>query len=321
MNVFITRLIPEAGRNLLKEAGYTLTEHTEQRELTEQELIDGCRQSDALLHAGSNKLDAKFFRECRHLKVISLMSAGYDKVDIPAAFAVEIPIGHTPGVLSNASADVAFLLMLAASRRAFYLHKTIQKGEWGFFQPTANLGMELNHKTLGIFGLGQIGFAMARKCKAAYDMDILYHNRTRNQEAEEQLGAVKVSFEELLKRSDVLSLHSALTEETKGLFNREAFQRMKPSAIFVNAARGAIHKEEDLIMALDKGWIWGAGLDVTNPEPMAPDNPLLNMPTVAVLPHIGSATAEARGAMAALAAKNIIAGLKGEPLPFQVTLS
>jgi lactate dehydrogenase-like 2-hydroxyacid dehydrogenase len=224
-------------------------------------------------------------------------------------------VSNTPGVLSNATADTAFLLLLAVSRKAFYLHKTIDRGEWGFFDPLANLGFELTGKTLGIVGLGKIGLEMAKRCVGAYKMEVIYHNRHRNEAAEMELGAQWVTFDELLSRSDVVSVHTALTPETKGMFNSAAFHKMKPSSVFINAARGGIHNEEDLAKALQDGIIWGAGLDVTNPEPMRPGNPLLNMPNVAILPHIGSATIEARSAMARLAALNIIAGLHDLHLP------
>jgi len=304
---------------LLRAAGVTVTAHTEKRELDQEELITACLQHDALLSVGGgNKIDAAFLTACSHLKVVSLMSVGYDNVDVAEAKRLQIPVGHTPGVLSNATADTAFLLMLAVSRKAFYLHNTIARGEWGFFEPTRNLGVELNGKTLGVFGLGKIGMALARKCRGAYDMPLIYHNRGRNEVAERELGAEWVPFDELLQRSDVLSLHAALTRETKGLFDEQAFGKMKPSAIFINTARGAMHNEQHLLRALQEGRIWGAGLDVTNPEPMDPDSPLLQMPNVAVLPHIGSATAEARNGMAVIASQNLIAGLKGEPLPFPI---
>ena len=318
MKVFITRVIPEKGLQLLQEAGLELTQWTEKRDPTPAELIEYCKQHDALLSVGPNKINSRFLQECHHLKVIALHAVGFDNVDVPAATALKIPIGNTPGVLSNATADTAFLLMLAVSRKAFYMHKQIGKGQWGFFEPTANLGMELTGKTLGIAGLGKIGFEMAKRCIGAYGMKVIYHNRHTNQEAEEVLKAERVSFDELLAQSDVLSVHTALTPETQGMFNKAAFDKMKRSAIFINAARGSIHNETDLINALNEKVIWGAGLDVTNPEPMAADNPLLEMPNVAILPHIGSATEEARDAMAIMAAKNIIAGLKGERLPFVV---
>lgn len=304
---------------MLRAAGIEVTAHIEKRELAQEELIAACLQHDALLSVGGgNKIDMVFLNACSHLKVVSLMSAGYDNVDVATARELGIPIGHTPGVLSNATADAAFLLMMAVARKAFYLHNTIARGEWGFFEPTKNLGMELNGKTLGVFGLGKIGMALARKCSGAYDMPLIYHNRGRNEAAERELGARWVPFDELLRESDVLSLHAALTPETKGLFDEAAFGKMKQSAIFINTARGAMHNEQHLLHALQEGQIWGAGLDVTNPEPMDPGNPLLNMPNVAVLPHIGSATMEARNGMAVMAAQNLIAGLKGEPLPFAV---
>lgn len=311
-------MIPEKGLQLLQDAGLHITQWTEKRDLTSAELIAYCKDHDALLSVGPNKINSSFLQECSHLKVIALHAVGFDNVDVPAATALKIPIGNTPGVLSNATADTAFLLMLAVSRKAFYMHKQIGKGEWGFFEPTANLGMELTGKTLGIAGLGKIGFEMAKRCIGAYDMKVIYHNRNHNPEAEEKLNAVKVSFDDLLAQSDVLSVHTALTPETKGLFDKAAFSKMKSTAIFINAARGSIHNETDLIKALEEKVIWGAGLDVTNPEPMASNNPLLDMPNVAVLPHIGSATIEARNAMAIMAAQNIIAGLKGERLPFVV---
>ena len=318
MKVFITRKIPEVGIKKLRDEGIEILEWKEKRELTPPELIKYCKQCDALLSAGYNKMDANFFKECSHLKVISLHSAGYDNVDIAEANRVKIPVGNTPGVLSGSTADIAFLLMLAVSRNAFYLHEKIVKGDWKFFEPTANLGIQLYGKTLGIYGLGNIGFEMAKRCRGAYNMEVLYHNRHRNIAAENELNAQYVSFEELLKKSDVISVHTNLSKETRGKFDKSTFEKMKKTSIFINTARGAIHNEEDLINALQNGTIWGTGLDVTNPEPMKKDNPLLTMTNVAVLPHIGSATFETRNEMANIAANNIIAGLNGKRIPFPV---
>jgi glyoxylate reductase len=318
MRVFISRKIPELGLQYLRDAGVSISEWTTKRDLTPEELIDHCKMADAFLSAGSNRIDRSFLEAVPHLKVISLHSAGYDNVDIAAATAIKIPIGNTPGVLSNATADTAFLLILAVSRKAFYMHKTIQQGAWGFFEPTVNLGIDIRDKTLGIYGLGKIGFELAKRCSAAFNMKIIYHNRGHHADAEKELNAHWVSFKELLERSDVLSVNTALTPETTGKFNKEVFAGMKRTAIFINAARGAIHNENDLTEALERGIIWGAGLDVTNPEPMRPDHPLLFMPTVCVLPHIGSATEETRAAMSLIAAKNVVAGLNGERLPFVV---
>jgi lactate dehydrogenase-like 2-hydroxyacid dehydrogenase len=317
MKVFVTRVIPELGLRRLLDAGLEVVQWEEKRNMEPQELIDACKSADALLSAGG-KLDAHFLNECKHLKVIALHSVGFDSIDVAEATRLKIPVGNTPGVLSGTTADTAFLLMLAVSRKAFYQHKRILKGEWDFFDPTANLGIELHDKTIGIYGLGSIGYEMAKRCVAMYNMKVIYHNRHINMEAEKELGAVRVSFPELLAQSDVLSVHVPLSQETKGMFDKSVFSKMKPSSIFINTARGGIHNEEDLIQALEEGMIWGAGLDVTNPEPMHADNPLLAMPNVAVLPHIGSATVETRNAMSIRAAENIIAGLAGKRLPYPV---
>lgn len=318
MKVFITREIPESGLKKLRDAGIEIVEWKEKRELTQPELIEYCKHCDALIAAGYNNMDAHFLDECRHLKVIALHSVGYDNVDIAEADRLKIPVGNTPGVLSGPTADIAFLLMLAVSRKAFYLHQKILNGDWKFFEPTANLGIQLYDKTIGIYGLGNIGFEMAKRCAGAFNMKVIYHNRNRNLPAEEELKAVYVSFEELLERSDVLSVHTNLTKETQGKFDKAVFEKMKPTSIFINTARGAIHNEQDLISALQNGTIWGAGLDVTNPEPMKKDNPLLTMPNAAVLPHIGSATVETRDEMANIATENVIAALNGKRIPFPV---
>lgn len=304
--VFISRDIPDIGPDLLKNAGFAVTVWPHDRPMTQAELIAAAKQNNALLSMLADKIDAHFLNACRHLDIIAQFAVGYNNVDIPEATRLGIPIGNTPDVLSDATADVAFGLLLAVSRKMFYMHKTIARGEWGHFRPKANLGIELKRKTLGIFGLGRIGMEMAKRCQGAYDMDIIYCNRHPNTEAEKVLGARLVTFEDLLRQSDILSVHSVLSAETTGIFNKSAFEKMKPTAVFINTSRGPVHNETDLIEALQTGTIWGAGLDVTNPEPMHPENPLLSMENAAILPHIGSATIEARNGMARLAAENII---------------
>jgi glyoxylate reductase len=314
MKVFITRQIPDEIKNILIKEGHTVEEWKEKRVMTDGELIDHCKQSDALFCI-SQKLDNHFFEACSHLKVIATNSVGYDHIDIAKATELKIPIGNTPDVLSKATSDIAFLLMQNVARKAIFWHKEIIKGNWNFLDPFKDLGFDLKGKTLGIFGLGRIGFDLAKSAKGAFEMPIIYHNRSRNDEAESQLGAKYVSFEELLEQSDVISVHANLNDENKGLFERSAFEKMKRTAIFINTARGGLHNETDLIEALQEGIIGGAGLDVTDPEPMHKDNPLLEMQNAVVLPHIGSATIETRTAMVNLSVQNILAGLKGEPLP------
>ncbi|HSI76945.1 MAG TPA: D-glycerate dehydrogenase [Lunatimonas sp.] len=316
--VFINKIIPDAGLRLLDEAGIDYTVWKEKPVLDRDQAILFCKGHDAFISAGQSGLDSDFFNQCSHLKVVALHSVGFDGVDISAATAQGVPIGNTPNVLNRATAETALLLMLTVARKARFLHKKINKGEWGISQPTEDLGVDIAGKTLGIVGLGRIGAELARMCAKSWGMKIIYHNRSQNEEAEQELGAKWVSFDDLLAQSDIISVHTALTEETKGMFGYEQFKKMKSSAIFVNTARGGVHREDELIRALRENAIWGAGLDVTNPEPMSPDNPLLEMENAVVFPHIGSSTFETRNEMARCAAENIIAGLKGERLPYPV---
>ncbi|SDB85379.1 2-hydroxyacid dehydrogenase [Williamwhitmania taraxaci] len=313
--VLISRIFPEVGVERLQSAGFTVTAWDQDRPMTQDELIEQAKQHDALFCTLSDKIDAKFLGECSHLDIISQFAVGYDNIDIVEATRLGIPVGFTPDAMSNATADIAFGLMIATSRKMFFMHKQILSGSWTSFKPNANLGMELTGKTLGIYGLGRIGMEMAKRCKGAYNMKVIYHNRTRNEAAEKQLDAAYVAFAELLAQSDVLSIHCALTADTREIFNKAAFAQMKPTSIFINTSRGLVHNEPDLIEALNAGTIWGAGLDVTNPEPMQPDNPLLQMENVSVLPHIGSATMEARGKMAQMAAENIIEFYRSKHVP------
>lgn len=316
MKVFINKRIPEIGINMLQEEGLQIV-WPENENLTHEEWLNYCQNIDTILNIGGDfKYDKAFFDTCPNIKAIALYSVGFDHVDIKEANQRNIPIGNTPDVLSRATSDVAFLLMQSVARRTSYNFQKVKEGNWGSFDALHALGQELYSKTLGIFGLGRIGFQMAEKCKKAFDMEVIYHNRHRNEEAERELGAVYVSFDELIRNSDVLSVHANYTPEHRGLFNQSVFDKMSPNAIFINTARGGFHQEEDLYNALTEGKIWGAGLDVTNPEPMSADNLILKLSNVCVLPHIGSATIEARSGMARLAAENIIAFSKGEKMPY-----
>lgn len=319
--IFVSRIFPALAVDLLKDAGFSVTAWSEDRPPTQDELIEKAKAHHAVYIAATEKIDKKFLNECSHLDIISQFAVGYDNIDVAEATRLGIPVGFTPGAMSDATADIAFGLMIATARKMFYLHKSIIDGKWAFFRPTANLGMELKNKTLGVYGLGRIGMEMAKRCKGAYDMKILYNNRRPNLIAEQQLNAELVDFRGLLSRSDVISVHCSLSAETREVFNKEAFSQMKPTSIFINTSRGSVHNEMDLTDALKSGVIWGAGLDVTNPEPMHGDNPLLQMANVTVLPHIGSATVEARNEMARLAAVNIIEFYKNNRVPHIVNPS
>lgn len=313
--VLLTRIYPSGAADLIKKAGFEVIEWKEHRPMTPEELIAQSKGVDAILCTITDKITPEFLQACSHLKGIAQFGVGYDNINIPEATRLGIPVGNTPGVLTDATADTAFALLLSVARKTIYLHKKILEGEWRSFEPNRNLGIELKYKTLGILGLGRIGVEMAKRCLGAYGMKLIYHNRNRNEAAEKELGARLVSFDELLRESDIISAHCALTAETRGIFNKDAFAKMKPTSIFINTARGPVHNEADLYDALVSKTIWGAGLDVTDPEPMRADNPLLSMDTVAIFPHIGSATIEARGQMAKLAAENIIGALNGTGVP------
>ncbi|MDC8099576.1 2-hydroxyacid dehydrogenase [Chryseobacterium rhizosphaerae] len=315
MKVFVNKRIPEIGIKLLEQEGLEVV-FPKNEVLSHEEWLSYCRNADALLSIGNDfKYNKEFFGACPNVKTIALYSVGFDHVDIKEATHRHVPIGNTPDVLSRATSDVAFLLMQSVARRASYNFQKVKEGKWQGFDPLHALGQELYGKTLGILGLGRIGFEMAKKSQKAFDMEIIYHNRHRNEEAEKELGAAYVSFEELIERSDVLSIHANFTPEQKDLFNSSVFEKMKSNAIFINTARGGFQNEKDLYEALASKQIWGAGLDVTNPEPMSEKNPLLELSSVCVLPHIGSATIEARNGMARLAAENIIAFSRGEKMP------
>ena len=302
---------------MLKNEGLQVDVWRQEEPMTTSQLIDKCKDVQGLLVTG-NRIDKAFLNECSHLKIISQFGAGYDNINVVEAQKLGIVVGNAPEAMSDATADIAFILMLAASRKICHVHKSIINGDWSFFRPRANLGQELKGKTIGIFGMGRIGIEMAKRCKGAYNMEVIYCNRTSNLSGEQELGARRVEFDQLLQESDIISVHCALTNETRGIFDAHAFQKMKQSALFINTSRGSVHNQEDLYQALVSGEIWGAGLDVTDPEPMKPDDPLLSLENVAITPHIGSATVEARDEMSRLAAQNIIQFSRGEIVKNQV---
>lgn len=252
-------------------------------------------------------MDKETLQALASVQLICLYSVGYNHVDIAYANALGKKVTNTPDVLSKATADTAFLLMLATSRKAFHLANTVRAGTWSSFDPSANLGQELDGKTLGIIGLGKIGYYMAQRCRDAFGMRIVYHNRSVNPKAEKDLDATYLSLDALYAESDVISLHTDLNPSTKYLINKEAFSKMKKNLILINTARGEVINQEDLVEALENKQIWGAGLDVTSPEPLPSNHKLLSFPQVCILPHIGSATKETREAMSNLILQNIVA--------------
>src|SRR5690606_31810350 len=236
--IFISRIFPELGAQMLEDAGFQGMAWNQDRPMPQEELIEKAKNHDALFCSSYDKIDAHFLKACSHLEIISPFSVGYDNIDVAEAARLGIPIGNAPNAMNDATADIAFGLMLAVSRKMFYMHKQVIDGNWTYFKPTANLGMELKNKTLGIVGLGRIGTEMAKRCQGAYNMKVIYNNTKPNKEAEQELNATYVDFKTLLQQSDVVSVHCALNESTKELFNKSAFNQMKPTAIFINTARG-----------------------------------------------------------------------------------
>jgi glyoxylate reductase len=315
--VFVTRRIPAAGLDRIVqqcEAEVWPGELPPPPDLLRQKVAD-CAGLVALL---TDRVDALLLDGAPRLKVVSNYAVGFNNVDVPAATARGVCVGNTPGVLTDATADMAFCLLIAAARRLVDGHDYGRAGKWKTWEPLGHLGQDLAGRTLGIVGMGRIGYALARRCRLGWDMSVLYYDVHRNARAESDLGARPVSLDALLAGSDFLSVHTDLNDTTRGLFNRERFKKMKPTAVFVNTARGPIVNEADLIEALKAGTIFGAGLDVTDPEPPSPGSPLYGVPNLIVAPHIASATVGTRNAMADICARNLLAGLAGEPLPHWV---
>jgi len=310
MRIFITKPIIESGIEILRSAGHEVNVHQGEKGITKEELYSAAKESDALITMLSDKIDEEFLEKNSHLLVIANYAVGFNNIDIEAAKRLAIPVANTPDVLTHATAELAFALLLSSARRITEAHNSIASNNWKGWEPMGFLGQNLAKKTLGIFGAGRIGQSFAKMCQGAFDMDVLYTSRTEKND----FPAKRVSFDELVEKSDIISVHCDLNATTMGKFNREIFKKMKSSSIFINTARGEIHNEVDLHWALTHGEVWGAGLDVTNPEPMSADSPLLKLPNVTITPHIGSATLRARSEMSDLVATNILKGLLKEKL-------
>ncbi|MGD1992816.1 MAG: D-glycerate dehydrogenase, partial [Anaerolineae bacterium] len=249
------------------------------------------------------------------LRAISQYAVGVDNIDLEAATARGIPVGHTPGVLTDATADLSFTLLMTAARRIPEGLEKVKGGRWRTWEPLGLLGADVWGATLGIVGLGRIGTAMARRARG-FHMRVIYHDHSRKPGLETELGLeYAASLEHMLPQVDFLSLHCPLTPETEGLIGADALRQMKSTAILVNTSRGQVVDTGALLRALREGWIAAVALDVTNPEPLPSDHPLLDLPNCVVVPHIGSATVSTRERMALIAAENLLAGLQGKPLP------
>jgi glyoxylate reductase len=311
--VFVTRLIPDKGLDLVKDF-CEVDLWQEELPPSRAELLKRVRGMDGILSLLTDKIDREVMDAAgKQLKVISNHAVGFDNIDVPDATARRIPVGNTPDVLTDATADFAFALMMSAGRRIVEAARYVRDGKWKTWGPMLLLGIEMKGATLGLVGFGRIGQAVARRA-LGFDMRIIYYDPSETK-PDADLKAKRVDFETLLEESDFISLHTPLTPDTHHLIDSAALSKMKPSAVLVNTARGPVVDMEALYEALKSKRIFAAGLDVTEPEPLTADHPLLTLDNILIVPHIASATTTARANMAWMAARNLIAGLKGERLP------
>ncbi len=311
--VFVTRQIPEKGFELIKEF-CDVDLWSGDMPPSREELLLRARGMDGILSLLTDKIDSEVMDTAgSQLKVISNFAVGFDNIDVLAATARKIPVGNTPDVLTDATADFAFTLMMSAGRRILEGDRYVRAGNWKTWQPMLLLGIEMKGTTLGLVGFGRIGKAMARRA-IGFDMRVIYYDPLENR-SDSDTQAASVDLETLLDESDFISLHTPLTPDTHQLINAEAFSKMKPNAVLVNTSRGPVVDLDALYNALKEKRIFAAGLDVTDPEPLPLDHPLFTLENVLVMPHIASASKSARDKMSWIAAKNLIAGLEGRHLP------
>lgn len=312
--VFVARRIPDEGLNAIT-AACAVDVWPDRLPPSPDVLRDRVKDCDGLVSLLTDRVDAALLDAAPRLKVVSNFAVGFNNVDVPACTARGVKVGNTPGVLTDATADIAVTLLLAAARRLGESAIDAKEGRWLTWEPLGWLGQDLNNRTLGIVGMGRIGFATAKRLHHGWGMKVVYTARTDKPDADRELKATRVELDELLAHSDYVSVHADLNPTTKGLFGAAEFGKMKRSAVFVNTSRGPLVDQVALADALRSGTIFAAGLDVTDPEPLPPEHELFKLPNCVVAPHVASATVDTRNAMARLCAANLLAGVRGEPLP------
>ena len=270
-------------------------------------------QAEGLLTYGHPIINGEFMDGMPNLKVISNFGVGVDHIDLKAARQRGIPVGNTPHILDGATADMTFALLMAAARNIVIGDRFARGLQFTHYDPRILMGSEVHHATLGIIGMGNIGKQVARRA-SGFDMKVLYHNRNRNVQAEAELHVIYASLHDLLEQSDYVTLNVPLTAETRHMIGREHLRKMKPSAFLINLARGGVVDHNALLEALQNNWIAGAALDVTEPEPLPRNHPLLSLDNLVIVPHLGSATRQTRLDMARRTVENLMAGLEGHPL-------
>jgi glyoxylate reductase len=310
--VFATRALPDALAALAARCDLDVWPGCDAP--SPEELAARIATADGLLCLLTDRVDAALLARAPRLRAISSVSVGLDHIDLAAATARGIPVGHTPGVLTETTADLAFALLLATARRVVEADRYVRDGRWGAWAPDLLLGRDVHGATLGLVGMGAIGRAVARRARG-FGMRVLAWSRTRRPLGDLEGAVAWAELPALLAAADFVSVHVALAPETRGLLDARALAAMKRGAILVNTARGGIVDETALVAALREGRLGGAGLDVFEREPLAPDDPLLAVPNVVVAPHIGSASVATRARMAALAVENLLAALDGGRMP------
>ena len=316
--VFVSRRIPDEGLARIAAAA-DATVWPNELPPPRADLLRSIEGMDGVLALLTDKVDAEFLdRAGPQLKVVSNYAVGFDNVVVPEATKRGVAVGNTPGVLTDTTADLAFALLMAAGRRVAEGDRYVRAGRWKSWGPLLLLGTDVWGATIGIVGFGRIGQAMARRARG-FNMTVLFHDvMDPPADVVREIGATRVSLDELFERSDFVSLHTNLTAETRHLVNEERLRSMKPTSVLVNTSRGPVVDQKALFRALSEDWILAAGLDVTDPEPMPVEEPLLTLENCLIVPHIASASRTTRGKMAAIAADNLLAGVRGERLPAPV---
>ncbi|PTE69144.1 D-glycerate dehydrogenase [Staphylococcus devriesei] len=309
--ILVTRKIPEQFIEQLEQLGDVRMWDDEFEPMPRAQFLTELEDADACFITLSEKIDKESIEHAKNVKIIANMAVGYDNIDVALANQNGIVITNTPNVLTETTAELGFTLMLTVARRIIEAQQYVQNGQWKSWGPYLLSGKDVHGSTVGIYGMGEIGRSFARRLQG-FNTTILYHNRSRHEDAERQLNAQYVSFEELLERSDFVICTAPLTPETVNKFDEKAFSKMKNDAIFINIGRGAIVDEEALVNALNNNEIGGCGLDVLREEPIRLDHPLLKMQNVVILPHIGSASVVTRNRMIQLCVDNIEAVLQGK---------
>ncbi|MCI2948044.1 D-glycerate dehydrogenase [Staphylococcus caledonicus] len=309
--ILVTRKIPEQFIEQLEQLGDVRMWDDEFEPMPRAQFLTELEDADACFITLSEKIDKESIEHAKNVKIIANMAVGYDNIDVALANQNGIVITNTPNVLTETTAELGFTLMLTVARRIIEAQQYVQNGQWKSWGPYLLSGKDVHGSTVGIYGMGDIGRSFARRLQG-FNTTILYHNRSRHEDAERQLNAQYVSFEELLERSDFVICTAPLTPETANKLDEKAFSKMKNDAIFINIGRGAIVDEEALVNALNNNEIGGCGLDVLREEPIRLDHPLLKMQNVVILPHIGSASVETRDRMIQLCIDNIKAVLQGK---------